>query len=505
MHTKIYSSTVSGMNAKLITVEIDLDDNSVRSEFSVVGLPGAGIKESRKRVITALKNSGFRLPERRIIVNLSPADLKKEGSLFDLPIAIGILHAIGALTLSDKFINESIIIGELSLDGAINPIKGALAVSSDAHKFNKKRIILPKANEFEAALIDNVEVIGMSNLKDIFNILKIKPTVIDVDKFVQSQELQQLSFDDIKGQKYAKRAAQISAAGRHNIIFSGSPGSGKTMLAKRISSLMPRMEFSEILETTKIYSIGGRLAGRSLIADRPFRAPHHTASKASIIGGGHLNLLPGEISLAHNGILFLDEVPQFQKETLESLREPLENKTINISRLKDAVEFPTNALLIAAYNPCPCGFFGDPLKECRCNPSAIKSYQTKLSGPLLDRIDIRIGVKSLDYAEATQKVTDVGISNEELRSGVARATKAQRERFKDIKYNSDMNIHELEEFCVMSNEATDIIKKAFTRLNLSMRAYHKVLKLARTIADIDGFKAIEKQHITEAIMFKFEA
>lgn len=505
MHTRIHSATVIGLHAHLITVEVDMDEASQNANFIIVGMPSTAIKESRKRIVTALKNIGYRMPERSITVNLNPADLRKDGALFDLPIALGILKACGSLNVSQEFLNKSIIVGELSLDGTINSIKGALAIASDAKNLEKSQIILPSLNAREAALMD-ITVIGVPTLKSAIDYLEKKIKLSTEKTSIEtSQESIQMDFDDVKGQEYAKRALQIAAAGRHNFLFSGPPGSGKTMLAKRILTIMPDMSFEEIIETTKIYSICGKLRKNELITFRPFRSPHHSTSRIAIVGGG-ISPQPGEISLAHNGILFLDEITEFNRETLEALREPLENHYVNISRINQQVIYPSSFLLIAAYNPCPCGFFGDPTKKCNCSPSTIKNYQNKLSGPLLDRIDIRIGLRAIEYHEATTKSElQTPMSSKNLKMGILRAIKRQYQRFGNHeKTNSMMSAMEIEKYCILTPMAEDIIKKAFIKLSLSMRAYHKVLKLARTIADIADEDIIQDHHIAEALIYKFE-
>lgn len=506
MYSKINSVTLQGLQALPVNVEVDIDNNSKRGQFFIVGLASATIQESKKRIVTALKNSGYDMPERKITVNLSPADLKKEGSLFDLPIALGILHACGAINCSKKKLEDSIIFGELSLDGTINPIKGALAISSN---IKSSTIILPIDNAHEAALIKKSNIIGVKTLveavKFLTSELKIPATKTDTDSFIKSLKSNELDFDDVKGQEYAKRALQISAAGRHNFLFSGPPGSGKTMLAKRILTILPDMNLEEIIDTTKIYSISGKLAGKPLIVERPFRSPHHSTTRPSLIGGGH-NPQPGEISLANNGVLFLDEITEFSRETLESLREPLENRVVEISRLGGHLSYPASFLLIAAYNPCPCGFFGDLKKKCTCSPTMIKHYQNKLSGPLLDRIDIRIGVRAIEYEEAIAKRESTPMCSKNLKMGVVRAMETQKIRFgSDVKYNATMSAQDIETYCKLTDESQEIIKKSFVKLNLSMRAYHKVIKLAQTIADIEDSPDIKPEHITEALMYKFEA
>lgn len=505
MHTRVNSVTIEGVKSHLVNVEVDMDERSAKSEFAIVGLPSTPIMESRKRITTALKNCGYFLPERKITVNLSPADLKKEGTLFDLPITIGLLYITSSINISKKFLDETIIVGELSLDGSINSIKGSLSIASDAKLLGIKRIILPKVNAQEAALIDSIEIIGVSSLVEMIQYLKknidIRPEPnMQIDSITKEYDI---DFDDVKGQSYAKRALQIAAAGKHNLIFSGPPGAGKTMLTKRIITIMPNMSINEIIETTKLYSISGNLKG-NLFTQRPFRSPHHTTTRAALIGGG-LSMHIGEVSMAHNGILFLDEITQFKRECLESLREPLENGMVDIARGARKVSFPCDFILIAAYNPCPCGFFGDTSKKCTCSPSMIKTYQNKLSGPLLDRIDIRIGVKAIEYDEAKAKKEATEMSSSRLKDGVTKAVAIQNKRFGiKGKYNSHMSSNEIEQYCILTTEAEDIIQKAFIKLNISMRAYHKTLKLARTIADIENVDLIDIKHISEALMYKFE-
>lgn len=501
MHSKLLSATHVGISARLIEVEVDVSYGLVN--FSIVGLPDTGIKESVKRIQTALKNSGLPFPAKRITVNLAPADTKKEGSFFDLPIALGILLAENYISVSKEFLESTLFVGELSLDGTIRFTKGSLAIAREAARIGKKRLILGKENEKEAALIHEIEVCGFTHLTSLISVLKKETPLIVAPKTEIPYESceQNLDFSQVKSQYQAKRALQIAAAGRHNIVFVGPPGSGKTMLAQRLSTLMPPLQFQEILEISTIYSVSGKLGNEQLITKRPFRAPHHTISQAALIGGGSYPQ-PGEVTLAHHGILFLDEFAEFKRSALEVLRQPLEEKTVSIARVNQTLELPASFLLIAALNPCPCGFLGDKTKQCSCSKQQIQKYLSTLSGPLLDRIDLQVPIMAVSYDTLKQKDAKI-ISSQDLKIGVDKALSMQQKRFNSsLKFNNAMKSDEVEKHCVLTQEAEHLVKMIFESHKLSMRGYHKLLKVARTIADLDESSIINEKHLSESIMYR---
>ena len=503
MLVKVYAAAVQGIDATIVTIEV----NSSRGiKFFLVGLPDSAVKESHERIMSALQVNGYKFPTRQIIVNMAPADIRKEGSAYDLPLAIGILASVGEV--SEEKLSKYLIMGELSLDGSLQPIKGALPISISARSQGFEGLILPKQNAREAAVVNNLNVYGVENIKEVIeffnNERELQPTIVNTrEEFYQHQDTFPYDFADVKGQENVKRALEVAAAGGHNLIMIGAPGSGKSMMAKRLPGILPPLSLGESLETTKIHSVAGKLSKNdSLIAIRPFRSPHHTISQVAMVGGGS-NPQPGEISLAHNGLLFLDELPEFSRSVLEVLRQPLEDRHISISRAKYSLDYPASFMLVASMNPCPCGYYNHPTKACVCNPGQVQRYLNRISGPLLDRIDIQIEIVPVPFEKMSEQTK--GESSSVIRERVVKARKIQEERFANhpgIYCNAQMESQLLHQYAQPDEKGLALLRTAMTRLNLSARAYDRILKVSRTIADLEGSPTILPHHLAEAISYR---